>query len=128
MRINLHVKQDKELGVCMSETLLVFCDKNDKKYYWFTRSVSPILLIAKNEWIDISAKIKGYNSDGVPILKNVRIIKPEKIYYNIVFNREYKGGGGCFNIKEGKSKFKSAYYSTTDKKEAEEFKNYLNSD
>lgn len=80
MRISLKVKKNFQRQECTGEDVISFKDTSSKSYLWFTKSInSKISLIEDGEWFDISANIKGYNSDNTPVLENVRIIKQSKV-------------------------------------------------
>lgn len=70
------VKKIFQKQECTGEDVISFVDENNKKYLWFTKSInSKISLIEDGTWINISYSIKGYNSDNIPVLKNVRLLK-----------------------------------------------------
>lgn len=72
----LYVQKIFQIQECNGEDLIKFKDETDKNYLWYTKSItSKISMIDNNEWITIYATIKGYNSDNIPILKNVRLAK-----------------------------------------------------
>lgn len=71
-----YVKKVYQRQECTGEDVICFIDKNNRKYLWFTKSItSKISLVEEGSWINISYSIKGYNSDNIPVLKNVRLLK-----------------------------------------------------
>ena len=79
MRKCLYVKKISQRQECTGEDVILFKDENGKSYLWFTKSTtSKISLIEEGEWINITASIKGYNSDNTPILKYVKLTNKVK--------------------------------------------------
>lgn len=74
MREEIYVKKVFQRQECTGEDVIKFKDKDSKEYLWFTKSIATkISMVEDGAWINIRADIKGYNSDNIAVLKNVRL-------------------------------------------------------